>query len=128
MKKLLKTAVTALLLFSTSYSQSQVTKPKTQDEDATVVKISTELIQLDVSVTDKDGKTVPGLTVDDFEVFENGEKQTLSGTNFVYRAVGSGVAGESKTDTSTAASVPGFSKAPKPSSVRRTIAIVVDDL
>jgi VWFA-related protein len=126
--KFLVASIAALAVAIGVFPQVPVTKP-TPEEDSAVVKISTDLIQIDVSVTDKNGKTVPGLTMEDFEVFENGERQTLSSTNFVYRAIGSGTAGESKTDpASPLAGVPGFSKPLKASAVGRTLAIVVDDL
>lgn len=127
MKKFLTTLLGLLLLAPASLTQTPPQKP-TPDDDASVVKISTDLIQIDVSVTDKNGKTVPDLSVEDFEIFENGEKQTLSGTSFVYRAVGSSVGEGSKTATSTSSPVSGFTKPPQPSALRRTIAIVVDDL
>lgn len=126
--KFLVASIAALAVAIGVFPQVPVTKP-TPEEDSAVVKISTELIQIDVSVTDKNGKTVPGLTVEDFEVFENGEKQTLSSTNFVYRAVGSGKPGEPRTGAiGPVAAVPGFAKPLKASAIGRTLAIVVDDL
>lgn len=104
---------------------AQPTPPASDD----VVKISTNLIQVDVTVTDKNGKTVPGLTMDDFEIFENGEKQSLSDFLFVTSASG-GITlsgGEQAVQTGR---VQGQVPSPplKPAQVRRTIAIVVDDM
>jgi len=50
MMKFLNALLVALLVFATSYPQNPV-KPKS-DEDGTVVKISTDLVQIDVTVTD----------------------------------------------------------------------------
>lgn len=125
MKKFLIALISALLLASTSHFQT--TKPKpAPDEESTVVKISTDLIQIDVTVTDKNGKIVPDLKVDDFEIFENGQKQTISGGNFVFRTVGSAVADGSVSTPRRTGAMP--AQPPQRSSIRRTIAIVLDDL
>jgi hypothetical protein len=44
--------------------------------------VRAEVVQLDVIVTDADGKPVKGLTRDDFAVFEDKKAQRLS--NFVF--------------------------------------------
>src|ERR1051326_3696379 len=50
--------------------------PQTQKPgDDQPVRISTELVQIDVVVADKQGRVVKGLGKDDFEVYENGKKQ-----------------------------------------------------
>ncbi|HEY0049525.1 MAG TPA: hypothetical protein VGB68_09590, partial [Pyrinomonadaceae bacterium] len=59
-------------------------KPVADDED--VVKISTTLIQLDVTVTDKSGKVVTDLKPEDFEIYENGEKQEITNFSFISSA------------------------------------------
>lgn len=124
MKRLLSLfALISALTFSAIGQQTSPTPP-TNDE---VVKISTDLIQIDVTVTDKNGKTVKGLTRDDFEVFENGEKQNVS--NFSYVA-------DQVMEATLAAGAPNNTQGPAPapapaltrSQVHRTIAIVVDDL
>jgi VWFA-related protein len=105
---------------------AQITQPTPQPEE--VVKISTNLIQLDVSVTDKNGKSINDLTPDEIEVFENGEKQKLSNFSFIS-------AGHSQTGDTAAKSSAGQVNVPKPppgpvqpGQIRRTIALVVDDL
>jgi hypothetical protein len=57
-----------------------------QDPPADVVKISTNLIQLDATVTDSKGNVIRDLTRDDFEIYENGRKQSVSGFSFVSHA------------------------------------------
>lgn len=54
-------------------------KPK-QDKDQ--IKLSTELVQIDVLVTDKDNKPVGGLTREDFELLDNNKPQHIS--SFAY--------------------------------------------
>jgi len=61
-----------------------VTAPADDDE---VVRITTNLIQFDVTVTDKNGQPVPDLTPEDFEIFENDKRQDIS--NFSYIALAS---------------------------------------
>ncbi len=97
-------------------------------DDNEVVKISTNLIQIDVTVTDKKGKQVTNLKPEDFEVYENKDKQEI--TNFSYIS-------------SVPTATPTGSPTPKPNkndpipippaklkleNVRRTIALVADDL
>ncbi len=53
------------------------------DDDDDVVKISTKLVQIDVSVTDKKGNAVTDLKPEDFELFENGIKQKITNFSFV---------------------------------------------
>src|SRR5215213_1338257 len=57
--------------------------PKPVADDEAVVKISTTLIQLDVTVTDKSGKIVTNLKPEDFEIYENGEKQDITNFSFI---------------------------------------------
>lgn len=58
---------------------SQPTLPSESDE---VVRISTELVKVDAVVVDQNGKQISNLTVDDFEVFQDGKLQKI--TNFSY--------------------------------------------
>jgi len=99
---------------------SPVLPQKPADDD--VVRITTNLVQIDAIVT-KDGKHVPNLKAEDFEIFEDGRKQTI--TSFAYI---SNVPPAKPTNDATERdkSVP----APplKPGDPRRTLAIVVDDL
>ena len=60
---------------------TQPQKPA-DDKDDDVVRITTNLVQIDVSVT-KDGKVVPNLTADDFEIYEDGRKQAITSFAFV---------------------------------------------
>ncbi len=123
MKKFLASFVAAISFFSALHSQNPPPKTSTQENES-VVKISTDLIQIDVAVTDKNGKVVPTLGQDDFEIFENGEKQNISNFAFVSRTAGGAILDAAGKTSSTAAS----KKNPTRASVRRTLAIVVDDL
>lgn len=59
----------------------QDVKPKPVDDD--VVKITTNLIQVDVTVTGKDGKAVEDLRPDEIEIYENGKLQKITAFSFV---------------------------------------------
>lgn len=54
-------------------------RPQEEDE---VVRITTNLVQVDAVVTDRDDKQVTDLGADDFEILENGRPQQI--TNFSY--------------------------------------------
>ncbi|HLM58088.1 MAG TPA: hypothetical protein VK422_18440, partial [Pyrinomonadaceae bacterium] len=49
-----------------------------QPEDDEVVRITTKLVQVDVTVTDKNGRQVTDLKPEDFEVFENDKPQAIT--------------------------------------------------
>jgi VWFA-related protein len=110
------------------FSQSSQPAPgPTPDRD--VVRISTSLIQLDVTVTDKKGNPISDLRPDEVELFQNGKKKKITNFSFV---AGTRTQGKPETD------VTGKTLNGKPpilpaspvrlDSVRRTVAIVVDDL
>src|SRR5436190_19572086 len=95
--------------------------------DEGVVKISTNLIQVDVTVTDGNGKVITDLKPGDIEIFENGKKQQI--TNFSFVSSGRTVVDGRVSPTKNADKLPVPqipSVAPTQNSVRRTIAIVVD--
>ncbi|MEK7724739.1 MAG: VWA domain-containing protein, partial [Acidobacteriota bacterium] len=100
-------------------------KPVSNDED--VVKISTTLIQIDVTVTDKSGKIVTDLKPEEFEVYENGEKQPITNFSFISSVSEAKPSPTPKPDKNTVtAPIPSFQL--RPEQVRRTVALVVDDL
>jgi VWFA-related protein len=121
MKRLLvATALTFLLAFTAS-AQKPSPAPTPPDE---VVKITTTLVQIDVTATDSKGKVVRDLKPEDFEIYENGKRQKLSNFSFVsaVREV------TEQVKQSGGVSVPLPPVEIRPEQVRRTIALVVDDL
>ncbi len=97
----------------------------TRDEQE-VVRITTNLVQVDVVVT-KDGKQVTDLKPEDFELFEDGRPQKI--TNFSYISNVPGTA--SSNALAPSAKDKGTPIVPTPvhpHDVRRTVAFVVDDL
>ena len=102
------------------------TPTPTPIEDDDVVKISTTLIQLDVTVTDKKGKPITGLKAEDFTIFENGLEQRVSGLSFI-SADRAGGQREQTPKTVDPLAPPPVNQV-RPDLVRRTMALVVDDL
>jgi VWFA-related protein len=117
--------LTALTLLSGLHVFSQNPQPAATPPDDDVVKISTNLIQVDVTVTDLKGNVVKDLKPEDFEIYENGEKQKI--TNFLFVP-----SVKEKTETvKTPAEkvlVPVPAATLRAEQVRRTFALVVDDL
>src|SRR5947207_5257996 len=108
-----------------SAATTQQSRSGTDDQD--VIRITTILVQVDAVVT-KDGKQVTDLKPEDFQLFEDGRPQTI--TNFSYisnvATMPSNVAAMPLArDKSGAPVVPA---AVRPHDVRRTIAMVIDDL
>jgi VWFA-related protein len=96
------------------------------DKDDDVVKITTNLVQVDVVVT-KDGKPVPNLRAEDFEIYEDGRRQNI--TSFAFISNVSPRALTTAPDKTEAGVPPGVPPAPVKLDVpHRTIALVVDDL
>lgn len=115
-----------LLLTFSAFAQNPRPTPaptQTPADDETVTRISTTLIQIDVTVTDKKGNLVKDLKPEDFEVFENGVKQNVTNFSFI-----------SNVKTTTEKLAPDKNALPAPPAeisaeqIRRTIALVVDDI
>lgn len=108
-----------------AYGQNPTPTPRPpSNDDGDVVKISTSLIQLDVTVIDQRGKVVGDMRPDEIEIYENGQKQKITNFTFV-----------SAVKPTTLNAVPvekGLIPVPqavlRPEQVRRTFALVVDDL
>jgi VWFA-related protein len=124
-------AVLIGLSFSTAtFAQTpKPTPPPVEDENDTV-KISTNLIQLDVTVTDKDDNIVTDLKPGDIEVFENGKKQEIANFAFINQGGNDNLSVEAgkppKINGKVNVPTPSFKL--KAEQVRRTYALVVDDL
>lgn len=114
--------------FGQGVAPSPTPQPTPPPGTDSVVKISTTLIQIDATVLDKNGETVKGLTADDFEIYENNKKQPV--TTFSYVEL------QPEKLTSTVSARPDKNSPPIPpvpsklrqGQVRRTVALVVDDL
>src|SRR5215213_972671 len=74
-----------LSLFVTALGQNPQGTPAQQrgDDDDEVVRITTNLVQVDAVVTDKSGKLVTDLKPEDVEIFEDGRPQKITNFSFV---------------------------------------------
>jgi VWFA-related protein len=124
----IKPALALVLLFCILLPALGQNKPvlppppqQTGDQDE-VVKINTNLVQVDAVVT-KDGKPVTGLTADDFEIFEDGRQQTITSFAYISNVPSLAAQPDKKTPASAAPYAP-----IKPDEPHRTVAFVVDDL
>ena len=100
---------------------TQTQAPDRSEDD--VVRITTNLVQVDPVITDRNGKPVTDLRPDEVQIFEDVKAQQI--TNFSYVSL-------STTPTTTARPLDNLPPPPpvplKREQVRRTIALVVDDL
>lgn len=126
--------LTFALLANVLGQQQEPAPAKQQQEPSAaddVVRINTTLVQVDAVVTDKDGKQVTDLNAEDFEIFEDGRAQQIK--NFSYVTTVSAANPQSPPTLKSANSTEDY-VAPlptvrlRPEQVRRTVALVVDDL
>ncbi|MBK9215093.1 MAG: VWA domain-containing protein [Chloracidobacterium sp.] len=124
MKQLLLSSAILLLCGLPAAAQEATPTPAPLAED--VVKISTNLIQIDVTVTDKKGNPVKDLRPDEIEVYENGKRQDVTAFSFVESGQRSVLKEPSAKGKDAGAILP--PRPVRPENVRRTVALVVDDL
>src|ERR1044072_258750 len=128
MKKLLLVYLCIVVFAVAAFSQTPSPTPPV-DEDHDVVKITTNLIQIDVTVTDSKGQIVTDLKPEEIEVYENGIKQNITNFSFINAETRSiERQAPARKNAPAAPPVPTVTAPLKPDEVRRTIALVVDDL
>lgn len=92
------------------------------------MKIGVTLVQVDVSVTDQQGKQVTDLKSTDFEIFEDGRRQHITNLSYIATQPESTPA-PAKAEARPKVTAPiGPPIRLRPDQVRRTVALVVDDL
>src|SRR5258706_171281 len=131
MKRTIALALSLWTVFSVAFAQPPSTPQKPPQEIAPedIIRVTTQLVQTDVVVTDKNDKIVKDLKLEDFELYDNGKKQDLKFLEFV------GVEGADKERRSEGArpSVPSYVEPAGNTGVsakdlKRVVAFVVDDL
>lgn len=99
---------------------------QTVDQDD-VIRITTNLVQVDAVVT-KDGKLVTDLTADDFEIYEDGRRQTITSFAYISNVPTSAPEPSAKPAKKNRKDVVVPFTPVKPTEPRRIMAFVVDDL
>lgn len=129
MKILARSALFLPVIFSVlaaaAVGQVSTPAPTPTPVDNDVVKISTNLIRVDVTVTDSKGKAISDLRPEEIEIYENGQKQKITGLTYVSGGVRTAA---SKPDAANKNAVPVPTTTLRADQIRRTIALVVDDL
>lgn len=129
MKKLVAILFVITLLVPPVAMQTPQTPQKPREEIAPddVVRISTELVQTDVVVTDKNDQVVTDLKLEDFELYDSGKKQDLKFVELVSIETPAGTA-----PGRPANALPGVdttvARELAAKDVRRVMAFVVDDV
>ncbi|MGD1157428.1 MAG: VWA domain-containing protein, partial [Terriglobia bacterium] len=120
-------AAIALAIFEPSPKQAAGQAPE-QPSQQGVIRITVNLVQVDAVVTDSKGRQVTNLRPEDFEILEDGRPQTITNLSYITVAAPAG----REAPAQPPAGPPGVPSVPpvrlRPEQVRRTIAIVVDDL
>jgi VWFA-related protein len=124
---LLPIVLAAGLLLPTFAQQPSPPPQQPAGDDDEVVRITTNLVQVDAVVTDRDGRHVTDLRPEEFELSEDGRRQEIS--NFSYVNLKSPSAGQPAADArAEKGAAPPPSSRLKAGQTRRTVALVVDDL
>lgn len=107
--------------------QRTTQQPQKSESDDDVVKITTNLVQVDAVVTDKNGKLVTDLKPEEVENYENGREQKI--TNFSFNLSESTSTARDAKPTAADKNAPAAPPSRlRTEDIRRTIALVVDDL
>ena len=115
--------ILSILLFVVNAASQNPPKVRNDEQP---VRISTQLVQLDVVVTDKTGAAVRGLTKNDFELYEGGKKQLINFFEFVDATKGQRIT-QAPGQVSSNEPEPS-AQGPGAADIHRIFAFVVDDL
>lgn len=100
---------------------------KTSPAQEEVVRITTNLVQLDVSVMDQNNNPITDLKAEDFEIKEDNRVQKI--TNFSFISAAAPLPATNVTPSAEKNAPPALPPASlRPSQVKRTMALVVDDI
>ena len=112
--------------------QKPQSQPQEQVSPDSVVRITTRLVQIDAVVVDKDGKLVTDLKPEDFKILEDGKEQKITNFSFITLQPETPAPVTEKTNPKLAAGKIAAPPIPpariKPEQIRRTIALIADDL
>jgi VWFA-related protein len=128
MKRSFAALSSILVLLATTLAQNPKQPPQQlQEED--IIRISTQLVQTNVVVVDKNEQIVPDLKLEDFELYDNGRKQDLKFMEFVSMDTGRRTEGTApETANRTTPRIETESSGIAAKDLKRVIAFVIDDL
>lgn len=127
MRKALALFLAAASLCAAAAAQTATpTEPQNQQSDEEVVRITTQLIQVDAVVTDKNDQAIPDLKLSDFSVYENGKRQELQFIEYVSEGSAPRLEGETNLAGRPAGS--DLMRNVSAQNLHRVFAFVVDDL
>jgi VWFA-related protein len=116
----------SVCIFVSAVAQTKPAAQRADDKDD-VVKITTNLVQIDAVVT-KDRRPVTNLTAEDFEIYQDGKRQTITSFAYISNIAASPSAAPDKgAPEKVDSNIPPAGPI-KRDVARRTIAIVVDDM
>ncbi len=131
-------ALTLCLLFNAFGQQPQQPTPASQtppDDEDEVVRITSNLVQMDAIVTDKQGRHVTDLRAEDFEISEDGRKRDITEFSYIATVPATNLATTTPAPASKKAAPSAATVAPvariralSPEQTQRTIVLTVDDL
>jgi VWFA-related protein len=96
-------------------------------QEPDVVRISVNLVQVDGTVTDKDGRQVTDLNKEDFELFIDGRRQDISNFSYI-PSQPKAAPGTKRAGKSDAPAPPAPPLRLRPEQVRRTVALVIGNV
>lgn len=107
-------------------SQKATPTPTVQEAEQDVVRITTNLVQVDVVVTDKDGNQVTDLTANDFELLQDGKPQKIKNLSYISTVTSNQISATptSKNSNTTVLAPP---VRVRPENAGRLITFIVDD-
>jgi VWFA-related protein len=129
----MKALLVSLLILSLNVTLAAQTPtqnpPPTKPVEDEVVRVTTNLVQVDAVVMDKNGKPITDLRADDFEILEDNRPQQVSAFSYISSERSRAESTASEPPPMAVKNAPPLPPAPpKPGEVQRTIVFVIDDL
>jgi VWFA-related protein len=125
----IQTQPTQQIQTQTRQQPTPAPSPDDDSDEGDVVRITTNLVQFDAVAADKKGQQVTDLRPEDFEVTVDGRRQPITNFSYIVAQPGTPPAPAAAAPRAADKGAPFMPPARvKPGDVRRTVALVVDDL